>query len=169
MSLRYQAVCVLFLLSSGAATAQWDSDRERLAEQAVQVGHTVEGMVNGRSASAVPYPVSQRGCTGVGVVQPGQRVFRNGPRIDVYRSCGGSLELVDDLPPSLPGDRKLIETGEMAIRGAVRYGDQVASYGGFDIRSQRLSPIDQRGCALVETIVTTSDLLVSHQVGRICQ
>lgn len=169
MKARFYLMAILGTAISGSALAQWDSDRERLAEQAVQVGHTVEGMVNGRPATAVPYPVSQRGCTGVGIIQPGQRAFRNGPRIDVFRACGGALELIDDMPPMLPGDRRLIETGEMAIRGAVRYGDQVARYGGYEIRAQRLSPIDQRGCALIETIVTTNDLLVSHQVGRICQ
>lgn len=106
---------------------------------------------------------------GIGVVQPGQQIFRKGPRIDNYRSCDGSVELVDDLPPALPNDRRLIEVGEMAIRGALRYGDQSTSYDGYQISAARLSPVDQRGCGLVETLVIFNDLLVSHQVGRICQ
>ena len=76
MKARIYLMAILGVAVSGSALAQWDSDRERLAEQAVQVGHTVEGMVNGRPATAVPYPVSQRGCTGVGIIQPGQRAFR---------------------------------------------------------------------------------------------
>lgn len=165
--MKNRALIILALSASGAAVAQQgQSDVERLVIQAARAGHTVETMLQGRVATAVPFGLSDGpGCSGVGLIQNG---YRSGPRIDNYRVCGSEVELSYDVSPALPADREMQQVGSMAIRGAVRYGQQTSEWRGYEIQATRLSATDRAGCAEVETIILNSGLLVSRQAGRVC-
>ncbi len=164
-------IFVAMTTTAGAAGAQQGlTDIERLVMQAAKAGHTVENMLLGRVATAVPFVLHDSpGCAGVGVIQNGQTTFRGGPRIDNYRVCGTEVERNDDVSPALPNDRELQQAGNMAIRGAIRYGQQTSEWRGYEIQAIRLSAADSSGCAQVETIVSHASMLVARQTGRLCQ
>lgn len=166
----YSLLFAAMATTAGAVSAQQDlTDIERLVMQAANAGHTVENALLGRAATAVPFALRDApGCLGVGVIQNGQGSFRGGPRIDNFRVCGTAIERNDDVSPALPNDRDLQQVGIMAIRGAIRYGQQTSEWRGYEIQAIRLSAADSAGCAQVETIVTNTGMLVSRQAGRLC-
>lgn len=158
---------ILMLAMSGFAQAQQGNDPESLVEMTIRSGHATEGMVYGQRAIAVLVP--NRPCPNVGIVYQEGRRQRGGPRIDNYSACPGEdIERIQDVSPSLPDDPQFQQLVQMAVRGALRYGAHRRDMYDYHIDTRRLSAVDAYGCAQVETIVSTTGLLVSYNYGRLC-
>lgn len=144
-----------------------DPDLRSLVMSAAQSSHAVEGLAYNQPATAVP--IAARPCPRVGVIYQESTRHRRGPRIDSFSVCPGQApESINDVSPALPDDAKFQQLTMMAVRGALRYGEQRADWQGYQVDTRRLSYADPQGCAQVETIVATEGLLVSYHVGRMC-
>jgi len=160
------AVLLAGLAFSGRAAAS-SPDVEQLVMSAARSGHAVEGFAYNQPATAVPIRGGR--CPRVGLVYQESTRHRRGPRIDHFDACPGQEpESVNDVSPALPDDPQFKQLTLMAIRGALRYGQQHSAWMGYNVAIRRLSAADPNGCAQVETIVDTEGLLVSYQVGRMC-
>ncbi len=135
---------------------------------AARSGATLERLIQGQRYTVVP--LRGAGCPTVGVIHHEQRQYRGGPRIDTYKVCDGEAlpEMIDDVSPALPDDREFKALTAMTIRTALRYGGDAQNWFEYRVDAQRLSELNGRGCALVETKVSADGLLVSYNVGQIC-
>ena len=139
----------------------------QLVASAAASGHAIEGFAYNAPVVAVPFPGGR--CTRVGVVYQEATRHRRGPRIDNFEVCQGQAPVgINDVSPALPDDDQFKQLTVMAIRGALRYGEQRSVWMGYNVAARRLSYADPSGCAQVETTVDTEGLLVSHHVGRMC-
>ena len=147
--------------------AQPSDALDALLQDAVLNGQPSEMMFNNRQ-SAVAVPLPGNPCPTVGVIYRDQR-HRGRERIDNYRVCPQARpEMIDDLPPALPDDQTFRQLTHMTLRAALVYGSQRRNWQGYLVTARRLSPHDGSGCAMVETIVSYSGMLVSHNAGRLC-
>lgn len=154
------------LLYAGKAKAN-SPEIDMLVMSAARSGHAIEGFAYNQPATAVP--IRSGRCTRVGLVFQETTRHRRGSRIDHYEVCPSQEpEAVNDVSPALPDDPQFKQLTMMAIRGALRYGQQNSSWMGYNVVTRRLSAADPNGCAQVETTVDTESLLVSYQVGRMC-
>jgi hypothetical protein len=160
--------CVLAIGLTFSTTGQAnDPGLISMVMAAAQSNHAVEGLAYNQPATAVP--IAARPCPRVGLVYEEHTRHRRGPRIDNFITCPGQApETIQDVSPSLPDDRQFQQLTLMAVRGALRYGEQRADWSGYHVETHRLSYADPQGCAQVETIVVTAGLLVSYHVGRMC-
>lgn len=158
----------LAVFMSAAACASSESDMDTLVRNAARFGNPVEGFANGQPSVAVP--VSGNGpCKNVGVIQSGGRgKYSGGPRIANFSVCHDEVEAISEVSPALPDDSQFKQVVVMTVRGAARYGGQPSDWDAYHVESRRLSPPDARGCAQVETVVSSEGLLVSHNVGMVC-
>lgn len=153
-------------LYSGQVRAA-DPALQMLVANAASSGHAIEGFAYNQPVIAVPIHGGR--CTRVGVVHQESTRHRRGPRIDNFEVCQGQAPAsLNDVSPALPDDDQFKQLTVMAIRGALRYGEQRSVWMGYNVAARRLSYADPSGCAQVETTVDTEGLLVSHHVGRMC-
>ena len=163
--LRMVTATAIFL--ANVVHAQPSDALDAMLQDAVLYGQPTEMMFNNRqSAVAVPLPGSP--CPTVGVIYRDQR-HRGRERIDNYRVCPQAQpEAIDDLPPALPDNQTFRQLTQMTLRATLIYGSQRRNWQGYLVTARRLSPHDGSGCAMVETVVSYSGMLVSYNAGRLC-
>lgn len=140
---------------------------EATKEWLVSIGESqqnVDRQVDGVRQRGV-WVARQGHCSRIGVITGGTD---NPERIENYRVCGTRIVDVTD-PVTPPSSSGLFRAAfDNAVRTAVLSGEYIAKVEGFEIRSVRSGDPDAKGCAQVESTISSELLLSGNRITRAC-